>query len=448
MTPVIYALPFDPTGQLHRNRVLREYHDLSKQAGLTYRTFVLDHGFFYTEGLEVEDSSGHKLVPDVDFQCVGGNTAATVVTGKEVCSVIVVLNPQMTNEMFVNASMVGGEYCNVISAIADMSAGLLNPTRNPTYRNIEGKPDTFEVGGHMHAMWELYGFEGMVDTIDLITTSKLSISARTYEATRLKFDSRMDVLDVDFDLLLLLLQQHLAASNPHQVTSLQVGLNFVENYPVVSEIEATTRGFNSKQRYLTVQRFKQMLDVNFIADLLAHTTLTNNPHRVTAAQADTLTIREAEAQLLKKLDSIATAVSTFRLESLDWDGLINNVKSNMDAAQIISGTVDPHRLTADNNRFNFVGLVANNQVVNLATEISNLAKRGTEIVYLQAANGQNIAAVLASTYADNVIWNPGTLAFVMVYYGGAWGYGNASESRSAWRLQCWVKVDTVNWQSL
>lgn len=448
MTPVIYALPFDPTGLLQRNRVLREYHNLSNQASLTYRTFVLDHGYFYTDNLEVEDSSGFLMTPDVDFQCIGVSSEATALTGKEVCSVIVILNPQITNEIFVNASMVGGEYCDVLPAIADMSAGLLNPTRNPTYRNIEGKPDTFEVGGHMHAMWELYGFEGMVDTLDRITGAKLSISARTYEATRLNFDTQMDVLDVDYNLLLLLLQQHLEASNPHQVTKTQVALNFVENYPVVSSIEAGTRGFNSKQRYLTVQRFKQMLDVNFIADLLTHTGLTNNPHHVTAAQANTLTIPEVEALLTQKLDKTALAVSTNRLEGSNWATLLNFVTTNMNAAQILSGQVNPERLTLNPNRFNFVGLVGNNQAVNLIDEISARAKRGTEIAYLQAAYGKNIAATLATTYSDTVIWPAGALAFVMMYYNGGWGYGNTSESRSAWRLQCWVKVDAVNWQSL
>jgi hypothetical protein len=448
MTPVIYALPFDSTGRLPRNRMLREYHDLSKQAGLTYRTLVLDHGYFYTEHLEIEDSAGYPLVPDEDYQCVGASAAGMKETGFEICSVIVILNPRVTQEVFINASMVGGKYCDVTPAIADMSAGLLNPTRNPTYRNITGKPDTFEVGGHLHAMWELYGFEGMVEAIDRITIAKLSISARTYQDIRLGFDTRMDVLDLEFDTLLLTLQQHMAADNPHRVTKTQVGLSDVVNYPIVSSAEATTRGFNSQQRYLTVQRFKQMIDVNFSTDLTAHIARTDNPHRVTAAQADTYTIPETEAKLLDRLDKTALAFSTYKLEGYDWTALLSNVKSNLNAAQIVSGRVGTQRLTLAGGLTSTHALVANNQVIDIAAKITQFAKRGTEITYVQGAYGTNVAATLAATFSNTQIWPPGALALVMNYYDGYWGYGNSSESRASWRLQCWVKVDNVNWQPL
>ena len=448
MTPVIYALPYDGTGKLPRNRALREYHDLSKQAGLTYRTFVLDNGYFYTDNIEIEDSAGTTLVPDIDFQCIGVSAEATSLSGLETASVIVILNPRITHEVFVNVSMVGGKFCDVTPAIADMSAGLLNPTRNPTWRNVTGKPDKFEVGGHLHAMWELYGFEGIVDGIDRITLAKLAISARTYRDIVTRFDGRMDVLDIELDNLLLLLQQHIAAVNPHRVTKQQVGLGNVENYPVVSSTEATTRGFNSKQRYLTVQRFKQMIDVNFSSDLTAHINRTDNPHRVTAAQAETLTIPETDAQLDTRLDKTATAVSTYAMDGYGWVDFMTYIKSNLDANQIISGSIATSQLTLTTGLTNAHALVGNNQVVDIVDKINQYAKRGTEIAYVQGAYGTDVAATLRASASNTIIWTPGSLALVMNYYGGSWGYGNASESRTAWRLQCWVKVDSVNWQPL
>ncbi|MNQ30169.1 hypothetical protein D3C85_435030 [compost metagenome] len=448
MTPVIFALPFDSTRLLARNRVLREYHDLSKQAALTYRTLVLDNGYFYTEGLEIEDSSGYELVPDEDFQCVGLSGAATSETGFEVCSVIVILNPRVTQEVFINASMVGGKYCDLIPAIADMSAGLLNPTRNVTWKNVEGKPDEFEVGGHMHAMWELYGFEGMVEAINRITTAKLAISASFYQQVQLGFDNKFDVLDNEFNELLTLLAQHLAADNPHRVTKAQVGLSNVENYPIITSVEATTRGFSSRQRYLTVQRFKQMLDVNFIADLNTHIGRTDNPHRVTSYQAGAYSIQDLEWQLADRLDKNAIAVSTYGLEGYNWAALQNYVKTNLNASNIVSGRVNTQRLTLAGGLTAVHGLAGNNQVIDLAAWINAYARRGTEVAYLQGAYGTNIAATLAATMANTTIWPPGALCLVMNYYDGWWDYGNATESRQAWRLQCWVKVDTVNWQPL
>jgi hypothetical protein len=448
MTPVIFALPFDSTRRLPRNRVQREYHDLRNQAGLTYRTLVLDNGHFYTDQLEIEDSTGYDLVPDEDFQMVGLSAEATAETGYEACSVIVILNPRVSAEVFVNASMVGGKYCDLIPAIASMSAGLLNPTRTPTWRNIEGKPDEFEVGGHLHAMWELYGFEGMVEAINRITVAKLAISARTYQQIQLGYDNQMDILNAEFDNLMLQLQQHLAADNPHRLTAAQVSLGTVENYSIVTSAEATTLGFNSKQRYLTVQRFKQMLDVNFLTDFNTHVARTDNPHRVTASQADTYTIPEIEGGLADRLDKGATAVSTYRLESSDWSQLMNYTKTNLNANNLTSGRIDTRRLTLAGGLSAVHALTGDNQVVDLAAVINAYARRGTELAYLQGANGANIAAILQATMASTQIWPPGALCLVMIYYDGHWDAGNAAEGRSAWRLQCWVKVDTVNWQPL
>lgn len=629
MIPVIFALPFDPTGSLARNRVLREYHSLSNQAGLKYRTLVLDNGYFYTEGVEIEDSAGFVLEVDKDFQCIGLSTDVDAMkTGKEICSVIVILNPRVTQDIFVNASMVGGKFCKVSPSIADMSAGLLNPTRNPTYKNIAGKPDEFEVGGHLHAMWELYGFEDFVESVDRITTAKAAQSATTYNNTVASYQSTMDVLGVQFDDLLNQLAIHINAANPHAVTKAQVGLSDVQNYPIVSSTEATTRGFNSNQRYLTVQRFKQMIDTNFVTDLTTHINRTDNPHKVTVAQAGTYTIQQSEGFLDQRLDLNATAVSTYKLEGYDYPALYNHTRTNLNANNITQGVVNIQRIVdstwpggfcarlvgtcygiatggnaflyepisynpvtidagdklvydiwvdtgvnagidavwgpgtmADALRFaglvdqngvtshpaapeipnlagrqwytrtisltpvagrtlikwnlavendtlgtftvyvrevrvvnaagqikawifnastgvrstsiasnlnqGYTGLkyigdgsnapmpytgghavVGNNQVINLGTMINMYAKKGTKMVYLSGANGVNIAGTLASTYSNSITYPAGTLALVMIYYGGSWGYGNASESRSLWRLRCWVKVNNTDWQAL
>jgi hypothetical protein len=448
MTPVIFALPFDSTRKLPRNRVLREYHDLSKQAGLTYRTFVLDHGYFYTEHLEISDSAGYELVPEEDFQCIAVSAKAQTLTGFEVCSVIVILNPRVTQDVFVNASMVGGEFCDVTPAIADMSAGLLNPTRNPTYRNITGKPDEFEVGGHLHAFWELYGFEGFCEAIDRITIAKLAVSARTYGVIGDDYDAKMARLDAELTALLAQLAVHLATVNPHKVTQTQVGLSDVQNFPVITATEASTLGFNSAQRYLTVQRFKTMLDVNFVNDLNAHINNNNNPHQVTAAQADTYTIPETEVGLGYRLDKTATAISTYKLQGYDWNNLYNYTRSGLNGGIITSGVVSMQRIVAAGGLTSEHIVVGDNQVINIRDALNLFARKGTKMVYLQGANGADVGGILANTYADSVNYPAGTLALIMTYYGGWWDYGNANESRQAWRLQCWVKVDTYNWQAL
>lgn len=444
MTPIIYSLPYDAVGSLARNRVIHEYHDLTAQAGLQYRTFVLDHGYFYTDNVEIKDASGYNLLED-DFQCLVMSKEATLDTGLPTAAVVVILNPRVGHEVYINASMVGGPYCNINPAIAEMAAGLLNPTRKPTWRNIKNKPDKFEVGGHLHAMWELYGFEGYCNAIDRITDARMVISAKAYQTIREEYDIRMDGLELNLEQLMEDLRLHIAETNPHDVTVEQIALEKVQNYPIISVSEANQLGFSSLQRYLVPGRYKLVIDVNFTNFLTSHITNINNPHGVTAAQAGTRTIPETIVELNKKLGLYETAASANRVANNAYAAFYNLMRSNLNASEITTGIVNIQRICATAGIGADHGIIGNNQAVLLESAIVPLVKKGTKIVYLSGANGQNVAAVLANTYADISQYPVGTIALVMIRYYSNGSYGNGALIYDLWRLRAYTKVNSTAW---
>lgn len=89
--------------------------------------------------------------------------------------------------------------------------------------------------------------------------------------------------------------------NPHNVSKSQIGLNFVENYPVATAVEAQEGNVNDK--YMTPLRVKQAIAVLAAGDLAAHTTDFTNPHNVTKSQVglgsvdNYATANQAEAEV-------------------------------------------------------------------------------------------------------------------------------------------------------
>lgn len=448
MTPVIYSLPFDPQGDNPRNRIVREFHDLTRQVGFPYRVITLDHGYFFSDSVEIQDESGYQL-DEADFQCIAISAEATMETGQEVASVIVIVNPNVGHKVWVNASMVGGTYCNLSPAIAQVSLGLLNPTRNPTWRNVTGKPDKFDVGGHLHAMWELYGFEAFCKALEDIAAIKKKGTAEEYRAIGLAFNRLIDALYGSLDSVDRALTEHIAQPNPHGTTKTDIGLGNVVNAGVITATEAAQPDYDSPDRYLTPGHFRTMLNVGFVADMNDHIGNKNNPHNVTAEQIGTRTKGQVDNEFRNKLGKNETAVSTHRVNGMGYSALYTYMVSNQDVSQIKSGTILMDRLTNSNLRTSDYALVGNNQVVHLADRIKPYIRAGTKIVYLANANGKDISGLLTQTYNSLVTYPVGTLALVRIRYLYDPGWDNGDwYSYDYWRVRCYIRNAQNSWVQL
>lgn len=102
--------------------------------------------------------------------------------------------------------------------------------------------------------------------------------------------------------------------NPHSVTKDQVGLMYVQNYPVASSVEA--KAGTANDRYMTPLRTVELCREFVTTQLDGHATLTNNPHQVTKDQVGLGFVQNypvattAEAQAGTATDRYMTALMT------------------------------------------------------------------------------------------------------------------------------------------
>ena len=157
MSVDILKYPLDITGLDNNNLVLGERHELT--AGLK-RAFVPTYGAFFSESLVVRESETNKtLVSGVDYVAAQLEQSASLLTGKEICSVIVITNPEVDQRISIDYQVLGGEFSASTQALVNMVENLDLDERPVLWGDILGKPTAYPPTPHLHDIGDLYGFE-------------------------------------------------------------------------------------------------------------------------------------------------------------------------------------------------------------------------------------------------------------------------------------------------
>lgn len=428
MNPLLYSLPLDLTGRVRDNQVLGEEHNLDKQEVLPFRCVVLDHGYFYTEDLLIQDSTGRELTLGADYQLTGLNKDASSLSGKEVCSVIVLTNPRVANTIYVNAHMVGGEYTHLAPTIAEMAKGLLNNTRSVQYHNLEDRPEKFTPNGHLHALWDLYGFETWTLQLQRIVGSLIEKSRQHYLTLQGDFDDRMAALNARMLAEMERLAQHIAnTSNPHRVTKEQVKVEQIADFPSALETEARTLGDGVKTRYTTPLRTAQHIEENFGKTFTNHVNNRNNPHKVSFTQVGGMSKVKAEEELAGKLGVNDTARTTMRLQNYLYSAIYTNARANLDAAMVTIERFNQARLGSGESGRETI-LLGNATWANIRSLFNTYEKKIGSVHYVTSRYNDPSTAVsnISVTYADNVRYPIGTIVIFKYLYSKHMGTGNGA----------------------
>lgn len=345
MNPLLHAMPVDWTGVALSNRTRGEYHSLLGMADLAYRCLVLDHGYFYTENLYILDGNGKVLKEDLDYQCISFNAEVVARTAKPCCAVIVILNPKVNENLYIDASMVGGPYEVVGPAIVQMTLGLLNKTRMLYWNNVTGKPDDFAAGGHMHALWELYGFTPQVTILQRIARAQAAKVGSIIDGLYKLFEEDMAVVEKELADLEDTLTSHIDdTNNPHRETAALVGLGNVVN--------ATTSPLNSATAktvtvfYATPASTKLSINAIFGTQLQDHIDNKLNPHRNTAAQLSTYTTTEFNTLKNKYADRGATMTRANMVWGNTPDGHVPELRYNNNHVNFTAGMYPKERIAS------------------------------------------------------------------------------------------------------
>lgn len=338
MIPVLQPLPIDWSGKSLHNRTKGEIHNLSTQAELPYRIIVMERGYFYTDDLFMIDSRGYRL-QDTDYQCIAPNRDIMNEVKKTACAVILITNPDVANIVRVDAQMVGGRFCSLNPAILETAVNVvLSANRKVFWKDITDKPNDYRPSGHLHALWELFGFTEQTNILKRMTTAMDKTVAKEFVGLFDEFMIKWQPIDAGLTDIENRLTTHINDhENPHQVDKAQAGLSNLYNGPVATLADAQYSSDTVRGSYTTPLRTKQSIDANFTPRLTEHINDVNNPHKDTAAKLGTMTNLEFMQFANQFYNRGETTAKTNRLANMTFAPYTNYIRTNIPVNQLVSG---------------------------------------------------------------------------------------------------------------
>lgn len=180
-------LDLDITGVNTNNRIVDEPHALS---GRPTRSIAPRKGAFFANSLQVYNGTV-ALTRGVDYQIVELHQEATLRYGKEIASVILIINTQVGSNPTITYQALGGHFANNDAAIASMYEAVVSDTRPVDWDNVFNKPTEFTPTIHRHLLDDVYGFEPIVDYLErikrAITLGQSDVILTTVKALLSKF---------------------------------------------------------------------------------------------------------------------------------------------------------------------------------------------------------------------------------------------------------------------
>lgn len=160
----IQVLDLDITGKDVNNRIIDEPHSLSSRPT---RSIATNLGPFFAESLTIRDGA-KTLSRGSDYQIVELHQEATLKYGKEIASVILIINKQVNTEVTITYQALGGHFTYNDTALANIYESLMTDTRPVDWNHVFNKPTEFDPVIHRHLLDDIYGFEAIVDHLERI----------------------------------------------------------------------------------------------------------------------------------------------------------------------------------------------------------------------------------------------------------------------------------------
>ena len=164
MPSPIFRYPLDLTGVNSNNLVTDELHNLPN---LAKRAVIPTYAPFFTESITVRDGAT-TLVRGTHYECMQLVEEATIKTGKEICEVILILDPTVSSQVTITYQTIGGLYQRTSDAIVDMYNTVINDNRPVDWVNVLNKPIAYPPSLHNHLFQDVVGFEPLIVELERI----------------------------------------------------------------------------------------------------------------------------------------------------------------------------------------------------------------------------------------------------------------------------------------
>lgn len=236
--PVV-TFPLDPTGTNVNNRIQGELHTMPMRQ---VRAIAVNHGGFFTESLVLYDNASNALlVSGTQYHAVELYGVPSAKYGKEICAIILITDPTVSDTVRVTYQAIGGEYSTSAVAIRSILEDLALDTRPASWPGIIGRPSSFPPSNHLHDAGDIYGFEYVVHALERVRRA-IEIGDDLAHDSIYKYieENLEDVIspaDVN-TLIAASFTAHNAASNPHSAYRLKTDIT--ENALFLDATTATT----------------------------------------------------------------------------------------------------------------------------------------------------------------------------------------------------------------
>lgn len=331
MTPLIVRYPLDPTGTNPNNLVTGEIQNLTPNRNV--RAIATLYGAFFTQSLVVTDTATNQvLTPGTQYYAAELYELPTARYGKEICAVILITDPTVSNQVSLQYQALGGPYGTSATAIVQQIENLQLDTRPVAWGDILDRPSEFPPAFHLHDIGDVYGFEYLVHAIDRVRDAIEVGDSAQFSQIYAYIDHINSVLTGSIASSFAAFQAHLNDfNNPHRVTPAQLGV-----YTMAQSDTNLANAINPVSAALT-----------------AHEADYNNPHHTTAAQVGAYTTAQVDAKL-QALQTALTLPFTPVQQGTGFNQGTNTVKIGWGTGGSLRLTVDatdlgffPRSTTAD-----------------------------------------------------------------------------------------------------
>lgn len=176
----VFRYPVDLTGVNYNNLIADELHIL---ANLPNRALIPMYAPYFTESVSVRDNvSNRVLTKGTDYQCLQLVEEATIKTGKEVCEVILIVNPDVSGDVRVTYQTIGGLYQRTSDAILAMYNAVINDNRPVDWTNVLNKPHEYPPSLHRHLFRDVIGFEPLIVELERLRNAITLSDVPAFEA--------------------------------------------------------------------------------------------------------------------------------------------------------------------------------------------------------------------------------------------------------------------------
>lgn len=402
----LYPLGYDPTASSVDNLVLEERHIIGTYQDRTRRAVILEKGHYYTETLKVRDASGRTLTLGQDYTPILANGEATALQGKPVSAGVLILDPKVDDRVYIDAQMVGGEYCflgNVLSSIYDT---LQNDSRSIEYSKLQNRPNTVKAVRHNHSLAQTYGWEVFKAELVRITNAIITTNKRDIAEVRNSLKASSGTNTSRIEALSTLIDMHVTREdNPHQLTLKQVRLEYYDGRYIVTK----DRIYDSltDRQFLTPAAIKRYLVDQAYSPFSEHVNDRNNPHGVTLQQIDAYSAIQIDDLVSTKYGANDQVYNATHLDNYSYSQLIDYLRSDLDAGRVMNGTLNVHRLGSGDPSSRTV--LVNGKWRTLSDIFNQYSRPKPKLLYAGNLGYDTTAwSTLVSRYSDSTAYPPGT----------------------------------------